>query len=121
MLDLLQVDPMRRSNIATIRLDDFVRDDKSRIIRLRISGQRVKNGVMIDTLIPVDLAKRIQTHVATFRPHLRGSSSLWLFPSPGGKSRSANNVTSTIRAIVVRMLGVQFTPHLARHILATRL
>jgi integrase len=121
MLGVLQVDPMRRYNIATICFDDFVRDDRNRIIRLRISGQRVKNGIIIDTPIPVDLAKRIQIHAATYRPHLRGSNSPWLFPSPSGKARTPDNVTKTIGRIVSRMLGIRFTPHMARHILATRL
>jgi integrase len=81
----------------------------------------VKNGITIDTPIPRDFDKRIRSHWAVYRPNLRGSQSPWLFPSPTGKARSLDNVTKTLARIVARRLGVTFTPHLMRHILATQL
>lgn len=59
--------------------------------------------------------------MSIYRPHLRGSHSQWLFPSPKGGPRSPDNVTKTIGRIVARMLGVTFTPHMMRHIVATQL
>jgi len=122
MLDLLQHDPMRRFNLAAINyLEDFVRDEKGRITRLWMSGEKVKNGITIDTPIPPDLEKRIRTHLTVYRPHLRGSRSPWLFASPTGNARSPDNVTKTLHRIVTRRLGVTFTPHMMRHIVATEL
>ena len=122
MLDLLQHDQMRRYNLAAINyLEDFVRDEKGRITRLWISGEKVKNGITIDMPIPPDLEKRIRTHLTVYRPHLRGSHSPWLFPSPTGNARSPDNVTKTLGRIVTRRLGVTFTPHMMRHIVATQL
>ena len=122
MLDILQHDPMRRYTLASINFDeDFVRDEKGQIIRLWIAADRTKNGIAIDTPIPIDLAKHIKTHWTVFRPHLRGSSSVWLFPSPQGTPRAPDNVTKTLGRCVTRSLGATFTPHMIRHIIATRL
>jgi integrase len=121
MWGLLQFDPMRRYNLATLRFDDFTRDERGRITRLWISSDRTKNGIAIDTPIPPDLAKRIATHVNVFRPHLRGSDSPWLFPSPTGGPRSPDSVTGTLGRVVRNALGVSFPPHTMRHLLATLL
>ena len=122
MLDILQHDPMRRHNLATINFEaDFKRDDGGRIDRLWISANRTKNGIAIDTPIPPDLAKCIETHLAVYRPHLRGASSPWLLPSPKGTPRALTNVTKTLGRTVTRSLGVTFTPHMMRHIIATLL
>lgn len=122
MLDLLILDPMRRQNLAQIDYQrDFHRDARGRITRLWISGDRVKNGISIDTPIPLALAKRIQTHLTLFRPHLRGAESCWLFPSPKGTPRAPDNVTKAVSASVRKSLGVSFSPQMMRHILATAL
>jgi integrase len=122
MLDLLILDPMRRLNLAQINYqEDFIRNERGRIVRLWISGDRVKNGIAIDTPIPLALAKRIHTHLAVYRPHLRGAESCWLFPGPQGKPRAADNVTKTLGSTVRKALGVAFSPHILRHILATLL
>jgi len=121
MLDILQHDPMRRYNLATLNFEtDFKRDDDGND-RIWISGDRTKNGIAIDTLIPAELTKHIETHRKVYRPHLRGSTSSWLFPSPKGTHRAPDNVTKTLGRIVTRSLGVTFTPHMIRHIIATRL
>ena len=122
MMDLLRHDPVRRYNLASIdHLVDFQRDARGRITRLWIRGDRVKNGIAIDTPIPSYLAKRIHTHLTIYRPHLRGADSPWLFPSPTGKPRAADDITKTLGRAVARMLGVTFTPHMMRHIVATQL
>ena len=122
MLDLLRHDQMRRHDLASLNyLEDFKRDDKGRINRLWVSGDRTKNGIAIDTPIPPDLAKHLQNHWTVHRIQLRGSHSPWLFPSPKGEPRAPDNVTKTLGRVVERMLGVKFTPHMIRHIVATLL
>jgi integrase len=119
MLDLLQHDPMRRFTLASINLNtDFIREG-GHIVRLWISGQRTKNGIAIDTPIPAELERRIKAHLTTYRPHLRGSSSCWLFPSPRGGHRAPDCLSTTLGRVVRKALGVQFTPHLMRHLVAT--
>ena len=120
MLDLLQREPMRRYNLASINyLEDFKRDERGRIVRLWISGERTKNGVAIDAPIDLEMAKRLHTHWTAYRPHIRGAASPWLFPSPKGMPRAPNNVTKTLGRAVTRLLGVKYTPHMTRHIVAT--
>src|SRR6185437_13439773 len=104
MLDLLQHDPMRRLNLASINYDtDFVRQG-GHIVRLWIAGQRTKNGIAIDTPIPPELERHIKAHHTTYRPHLRGSSSCWLFPSPQGGYRAPDSLTTTLGRVVRKAL-----------------
>jgi integrase len=120
MLDLLQRDPMRRYNLASINVEeDFIRDEKGRIIKLWMSGERTKNGIELDMPISPDLEKRIRTHLTKYRPLLQGATSPWLFPSPAGAHRAPDNVTKSLGRVVRKALGVRFTPHMMRHILAT--
>lgn len=122
LLDLEQHDPMRRYNLASINYqEDFVRNERAQIEGLWISGARTKNGVVIDTPVPAELRRRIERHLADYRPYLRGSDSPWLFPSPEGNPRSPDNITNTIGRVIRRRLGVTCPPHLIRHIIATLL
>jgi integrase len=121
MLDLLQHDPMRCFSLASINYKtDFI-SEGGRIVRLWIPGHRTKNGIEIYTPIPLELERHIRAHLATYRPHLRGASSDWLFPSPRGSHRAPDNVSATLGRAVRKALGVQFTAHLMRHIVATLL
>jgi integrase len=122
MLDLLELDPMRRLTLAGINFEtDFIRDERGRITKLWISGDRMKNGIAVKTPIPADLDKRIRTHWAVYRPNLPGSNSPWLFPGRKGGPRTPGSVTATLSKLVTRRLGLPFHPHMMRHILATQL
>ena len=68
--------------------DDFERDERGRIIRLRIPADRVKARQGIDKPVSSYLDQRIRANLAWFRPHVAGSDSPWLFPSPAGGQRS---------------------------------
>jgi integrase len=119
-LELLQCEAMRRFNLASIDHEtDFFRDERGRIVRLWISGDRTKNGIAIDTPIPPDMAKHIKEHLTIYRPHLPGASSPWLFPSPTGGPRSPDSISHTLGKVVTQALDVPFAPHMMRHILAT--
>jgi integrase len=119
MLEILHNDPMRRFNLATLHFDDFKRDERGQIVRLWVSAERTKNGIAIDTPVSSELSRHLMRHWTVYRPKLRGSDSPWLFPSPQGKPRAVGNVTKTLGRIVTRSLGVTFTPHMVRHIIAT--
>jgi integrase len=122
MIDFLQCDPMRRGTLAAINTEtDFEYDDRGRVTDLSIPGSRTKNGIAIDTPISSDLANRIAKYLSDHRPHLRGSDSPWLFPSPKGGHRSPDNVTKAIVRVIRQNLGVTCPPHLLRHIIATQL
>jgi hypothetical protein len=87
MLELLQHEPMRRFNLAGINYkEDFARDERDRITRLRISADKTKNGIAIDTPIPPYLAKRITTFGLT---RYAGVATLGAVPiSPDGSAIS---------------------------------
>jgi hypothetical protein len=83
MLELLRLCPMHAGNLVTINYhEDFVRNDAGHITGFLIPKERTKYGCEIKFVIPADLADRIHTHVAEFRPHLPGAESPQLFPSP---------------------------------------
>jgi hypothetical protein len=79
-------------------LEDFERDERGRIIRLRIPADRIKNGAEIDKPVSVNLDRQIRAHLAWYRPHLTGSRSQWLFPSPHGGPLSLQAVIECVRA-----------------------
>jgi len=48
-------------------------------------------------------------------------SSPWLFPAPKGAPRAPDNITKMVGRAVRKALGVPFSPHMMRYILATLL
>jgi integrase len=120
LIDFLQLDAMQRFNLASFKIEDIGPDETGQL-RITVSGERVKNGINIDTPLPPALAGHYRDHLTIHRPRLRGSQSSWLFPSPTGHHRSPRNITDTIGKAVRRELGIKFTPHVMRHLLATLL
>ena len=121
-LELLIVDPIRRSNLAAIDLARHVqRDIEGKIVGLFIAASEVKNGMPIDTVFKRSLAGNFERHLTMFRPHIRGASGSALFPSPNGGPLNAANLARRLSQTVRKELGVDFTPQLMRHLAATML
>ena len=101
MIDLRQHFYVRSTVLAGINLSKgLIRDADGRIATLHICERGMKNGPAIDAPIPPELERNIQAHLIAYRPHLPGSHSDWLFPSPGGGPRSLFSVQQTLaRAI----------------------
>lgn len=118
-LDILLHHPLRLGNLASLRADThFIRNRQGRIIQLVIPGSEMKNGEDFRGDIPPDLGARIERHLRHFRLHLPGNGGPYLFPSPKGGARSPRNLARCLTDLVAKGLGVQFTPHLVRHLAA---
>jgi integrase len=122
-LQVLVHTALRRRNLIELDIrKHFVRGIRGRITSLRIPGEETKNGRPIDWDVPAAVATRLDRHITVFRPHLPGAGqSSFLFPGAGGRHRNAETIARAIKALVRDYVGAQFTPHLARHIMATLL
>ena len=121
LLHILLRAALRRRNLVTLRLDsDFIRDGRDQIVGLRLQGDRVKNGVVIEAHFPPNVTRALARHLKVFRPLLPASESPWLLPHPTSASHaSIDGQASRLAAEVRRRLGVGFNLHLTRHIVAT--
>ena len=116
---LLFTQPIRARNLVALDIRHLGRDRRGKLTRLFIDAHEVKNGIAIEILLPEPLAARFERHFETFRPILlRGAASSAVFPGVAGQPITTQSMGKRIRRIVERQLGAQFTPHLARHLVA---
>jgi integrase len=119
-MEILLICPMRRKNLAGLRIDlDLYRPDprRKKLTYIMIGADDVKNSNAIQWPIPAESARLIETYIACHRPHLVDPGNPYLFGN-GGKRRSAQSLGEWLAAAVTRALGVQFNIHLARHFAA---
>ena len=117
-LEMLLVCPMRRQNLAELRLDRHLhRPDPTRnlITHLFVPGSEVKNGEALEWPIPHDTARRLQLYLTRFRPLLAEAGNPFLFPGTGVKPKSAHDLGVQLSALIAREIGVAFNLHLMRH------
>jgi len=121
-LEILLETAIRRRNLCSISLSkNLQRDDRKRISGFFFSEKTMKNGNAFQVSINNTLAIRIDKHIRVFRPKLKNPESDFLFSGEGGRCRSPERLAKAISAFVNDELGVNFTPHLIRHIAAHKL
>jgi len=122
-LSILQLQPIRRKNLAQIDLNDnLVRDARGRLDRIIIDPDSVKSPVTLELPLPQDLAVRLEWHIKVFRPHVPGHDrGTALFPAPSGKAIGAEQIGRRLTKLIFEQLGVHMTPHDMRHLAATLL
>lgn len=119
-LHILFIKPMRRSNLAALHMTrDLVVDSHGNHVGLRIPAEEVKNGVELHAAFPPGLTARLKRHVMVYRPLLLSAPNDYLFPGQHGNHLSSARVAHHITTMVSRGLGIQFHPHLVRHLAAT--
>ncbi len=119
-MEILLICPMRRQNLADLRLDLHLHRPDPRLRRLThiiIGAGEVKNAVPIHWPIPAESAALIETFIARHRPHLAEPANPFLFGN-GGRQRDAQHLGEWLSAAVTRQIGVAFNVHLARHFAA---
>ena len=120
-LEILLICPMRRDNLAGLRIDQHLhRPDprQARTTHILLDGSEVKNGAAIHWPIPPESAKLIETYLKQYRHHIATPGNPFLFPTGGDRQRTGQQLGLWLSAAVEREIGVAFNLHLARHFAA---
>jgi len=118
MVGLLIYCPMRRHNLAALRLDRHIRripKGKATMMVIEIPGAEVKNGVPTRYPVPAEIAAMIDEYVAHYRLLICPNDCPWLFPTSGGKPVHRNAVSARIKKLIHLETGLRWNPHLFRH------
>jgi integrase len=116
-MEILLICPMRRKNLAELRLDRHLyRPDprRKRLTHLLIDAGEVKNSNAIQWPVPPESARLIEAFLTHHRPHLVEPGNPYLFGT-GDKQRCAQHLGEWLSAAVTEAIGVEFNVHLARH------
>ena len=119
-MEILLICPMRRGNLAGLRLDQHLHQPDPRRRRpthIIIEADEVKNENAIYWPIPPETAALIETYLMRHRPHLVEPGNPYLF-GIGDKQRAALFLGSALAKIITRETGAEFNVHLARHFAA---
>ena len=112
----LRIESLRRLHLE----EDFAWQDRDgeRVCYLSVPGTKTKNRRPLEFELPVAVSDLIRDHLETYRRHLPGSDSPWLFPGLSGSPRSRNALREGITAALRRETGLIMNPHLFRHAIA---
>ncbi len=117
-LEILTICPMRRSNLAALRLDQHLKRVRpgAPIHELFVPGGEVKNGETIPCPMPSESATLIETYLRDYRPHLAEPGNPFLFPGSGQRVRRAQSLSVALKRLVQQEVGAEFNMHLMRHL-----
>ncbi len=116
-MEILLVCPMRRKNLAELRVDRHLYRPDPRLralTHLLISADEVKNNTPIEWELPKESARLIEHFLTRHRPHLVEPGNPYLFGT-GTTIRSAQHLGEWLAGKVTQAIGVEFNVHLARH------
>ena len=112
---LLTAAPIRAKNLAAIDLDRSLIKAGKRT-HLFVPAEDVKNNVEVEIPLPDHLVALLAKYVETVRPHLIRAPNDWLFPGEESGHKGASLVSTQIRKLTERRLGVRVTAHQFRHV-----
>jgi integrase len=121
-LDILTVCPLRRENLASLRLDQHlvrVRPDGP-IDHIHLAANEVKNDAVVHWPLAPETGRLIELYVQKYRPHLAEPGNPFLFPDSGLGGRAAHDLSIGLIEMVERDIGVEFNLHLMRHLAVLR-
>ena len=121
-MEILTIFPIRRVNLASLRLDRHLRRESEGgpVCEIFISGEEVKNGEMLQCPVPPASAELLERYLRTFRPALAEPDNPFLFPGGGQRARSAHDLAVGLKEIVEPEIGVAFNLHMMRHLAVYR-
>ncbi|TPG49276.1 site-specific integrase [Roseomonas nepalensis] len=120
--EILTVCPLRRGNLAGLRLKQHVRRAKpdGPITHLHLRAEEVKNRKAIDWPLPPESVELIQRYLDQHRCHLAEPGNLFLFPGKGQRGRSGHDLGVGLTERFERDIGVSFNTHAMRHLAVVR-
>lgn len=117
-LEVLLAFPMRRGNLAGLRLDQhlqWLNTRRAPVSHIFLSPEETKNSVGMQWPLPAEAAARIELYLKHYRPTLASPGNQYLFPGPGLKGRSAHELAIGLCDLIHKELGVEINLHLMRH------
>jgi site-specific recombinase XerD len=120
-LEILFRMPLRMTNLASLDIDrHLIRSgwsaEATRL--LVIPAAEVKNRVDLEGELPASVFHLIDCYLRTYRPLLLDGPSPWLLPGRPGEPKRPDALGAQISRTVKRLTGLDFNPHLARHLAA---
>jgi site-specific recombinase XerD len=122
MHEMLLWAPMRIENLVNLHLDrHIVRNDGGHkgAFRIVIPADEVKNGIQLEYILPMQIARLLERYLLRDRPALlNGPDEGWLFVSSQRAKKHKATIQQQITSIVLKHAGIKVNPHLYRHIAA---
>ncbi|WGJ15981.1 site-specific integrase [Methylocapsa sp. D3K7] len=118
---ILNVAPIRRRNLGTIRLKhNLIRTGGPQTpYRLVFPNYDVKNRVKLDFPLDAELTALIDDHLSNYRPALIDcAEDLWLFPGAGKSHKLLTTLSDQITPFIEKRIGLRLTVHQFRHVSA---
>jgi integrase len=112
---LLQHVPIRRHNVAALRMSEHFKRSSDGSVDFYISGKEVKNGVPVDAKLTPQVVRILDLYIKTYRPLLAQKPSDWLIPGIEDRPKSRERLGLQISNTIKREIGVTMHTHLFRH------
>ncbi len=119
-MEVLLVCPMRRGNLAALRLDRHLHQPDPRrrgFTHIVLNATEVKNDRGVHWPIPLESRELLDIYLTQHRPHLVMPGNPYLFGADS-KQRSSQHLGEWLSREVTKRIGVEFNVHLARHFAA---
>lgn len=120
-VELLTMDPMRMSNLASLSLDrhfQIVRRRGSRVLTIWLSENETKNRKPLVLPVPASTAHLLHLYWSKYQPLLADIPNAHIFPSSQGRHRSPSALGAAISKFISRETGLIMHPHLFRQLAA---
>ncbi|MBS5905431.1 MAG: site-specific integrase [Acetobacteraceae bacterium] len=120
--EILTICPMRRGNLAGLRLDKHLIRPRPNgpFTYLHIPADEVKNNREINWPIPAESDRLIQVYMQKHRHHLAEPGNPFLFPGKGQRGRSGHDLGVGLTERFERDIGAEFNTHVMRHLAVIR-
>ena len=116
-ISILQIIPLRMSNLAKIDIREHLHERGQRVF-LQIPPDEVKNGLPYEMEVTKETADLISWYCRDYRDLLSRQPTDALFPGRDGQPKAPSDLGRQISARVKQHLGWPVNPHLFRHIAA---
>jgi integrase len=114
---VLLVAPMRRSNLASLRLDRHLVRPGGPLSAwlIEIPPEEVKNEVPLLYELSQRVTTVVNRHIRDFRPMRAQPGNPYLFPV-GSTHKSPAVLSAQIKRVIADWVGIDMTPHQFRHL-----
>jgi integrase len=117
-LEIELVFPMRRENLANLRLDEHLQrlgPRGRRVTHIFLSGAEMKNRHGMEWELPKETCDLIEIYLRLYRPHIADPENMFLFPSRETYGRTAHELAIGLCKVIGCELGIELNIHLLRH------
>ena len=115
------VNPMRRHNLASLRLDQhlqWLNGRRKPVSHIYLSASEMKNKQGMKWPLAEPTADLIKIYLKDYRPVMAAAGNPYLFPGSGLKGRSAYELAIGLSDRIGREIGLKVNLHLLRHFAA---